>query len=88
MLATDLTEDQLNMFSTLERISSVLSLFGIIWVLVTFLTSKHFHKPINRMVFYATLGNIFTSVATLISRAAVTRPESALCQFQGLLVQM
>lgn len=88
MLASDLSEYELNMFSTLERVSSVLSLFGICWIMFTFLGSKLFHKPINRMVFYASIGNIFTSVATLISREALKRPDSALCQFQGVLVQM
>jgi hypothetical protein len=88
MLASELSEYQLNLFTTLERVSSVLSLFGIIWVLFTFLGSKQFHKPINRMVFYASIGNIFTCVATIISRAAVGNPNGALCQFQALLVQM
>ncbi len=88
MLASELTAAQLDLFSTLERVASVFSLIGILWVIVSFLGFKSFHKPINRMVFYASLGNIFTAVATIISRTALIHPTSAFCQFQGLLVQM
>ncbi|TAQ85797.1 hypothetical protein B7494_g5889 [Chlorociboria aeruginascens] len=55
--------------------------------MLTFL-SHLFRKPINRLVFYASLGNMFTNVATLIAVAAMDDPNSAACQLQGFLIQM
>ena len=90
MLAEDITPQQLANFSTLERVASVLSLSGCAFIAITFLTSKAFHKPINRLVFYASMGNIFTNIATIIARAAVETKHynGAMCQFQGFLIQM
>ncbi|PMD34368.1 family A G protein-coupled receptor-like protein [Hyaloscypha variabilis F] len=90
MLAEDITPQQLANFSTLERVGSVLSLAGCAFIAITFLTSKAFHKPINRLVFYASMGNVFTNIATIIARAAVETKHynGALCQFQSFLIQM
>lgn len=76
--------------SIIERIGSVLSLIGTIFIVVTFLTSSSFHKPINRLVFYAAIGNIASNIATLISRSAVAKGyfDSTLCQAQAFLIQM
>lgn len=83
-----LTPDQQQLIIITERIGSVLSLLGATFVMVTFTTSQKFRKPINRLVFLATFGNILTNVATLISVAGVEAGEaSALCQFQGFLIQ-
>ncbi|RKF71613.1 putative g-protein coupled receptor [Golovinomyces cichoracearum] len=76
--------------SIIERIGSVLSLAGTIFIVVTFLSSTSFHKPINRLVFYAAIGNIASNIATLIARSAVDRGQfnGALCQAQAFLIQM
>ncbi|POS85843.1 hypothetical protein EPUL_001877, partial [Erysiphe pulchra] len=76
--------------SIIERIGSVLSLTGTIFIVVTFLTSSSFHKPINRLVFYAAIGNFASNIATLISRSAVVKGyfDSTLCQVQAFLIQM
>ncbi|TQS39327.1 hypothetical protein Golomagni_00152 [Golovinomyces magnicellulatus] len=76
--------------SIIERIGSVLSLAGTIFIVVTFLSSTSFHKPINRLVFYAAIGNIASNIATLIARSAVDRGQfnGALCQTQAFLIQM
>jgi hypothetical protein len=83
-----LTEDQLNGFSVIERTCSVFSLLGCVFIISTFLGSKSFHKPINRLVFYASFGNLMTNVATLMARSYVALPLSAGCQFQAFLIQM
>jgi hypothetical protein len=88
MLPEDVTTGSLNTISLIERLCSTLSLLGCAFIAVTFLFSTAFHKPINRLVFYASLGNIFTNVATLITRSAIPFPNSFLCQFQGFLIQM
>lgn len=88
MNASDLTERQLNGFSVIERVCSVLSLLGCLLVIITFSTSKSFHKPINRLVFYASFGNMMTNVATLMARTYLGDTNSAGCQFQAFLIQM
>jgi hypothetical protein len=73
---------------TAERVASVFSVTGAIFIITTFLADANFRKPINRLVFYAAWGNLFTNVATLIARSAIPLGEkSSLCQFQGLLIQ-
>jgi hypothetical protein len=88
MSATHLTDDQLNAIVIIERVNSSLSVVGCVFIVVTFLSSRAFHKPINRLVFFASVGNIMTNVATLISRSALGNVNGALCQFQGFLIQM
>ncbi|TVY82784.1 Cyclic AMP receptor [Lachnellula suecica] len=88
MKAADISEQDLNNIDILERVASSLSLIGISFILITYGASTAFHKPINRLVFFASFGNIFTNVATLISRAPVALPNSPLCQFQAVLIQM
>ena len=83
-----LSDDQLAAIVTIERVCSSLSLFGCAVIVTTFLSSTAFHKPINRLVFYASVGNIMTNIATLIGRSAVGNPTGSLCQFQGFLIQM
>ncbi|KFY44764.1 hypothetical protein V494_01334 [Pseudogymnoascus sp. VKM F-4513 (FW-928)] len=86
---TFFTEWELDAIQTAERISSVLSIFGSFFVMVTFLSMSIFRKPINRLVFYATIGNVITNVATLISRSSVTAGVgSPLCQLQAFIIQM
>jgi hypothetical protein len=87
MLLSDISPSAYNAIDTIERSCSILSLVGCAFIAITFLFSNAFHKPINRLVFYASLGNIFTNVATLISRASLSNESSFLCQFQGLLIQ-
>lgn len=83
-----LTQGQLDAISIIERVNSVLSLFGSLFIIVTFCFSKAFHKPINRLVFYATFGNMLTNVGTLMSRSHNSEPDSIGCQFQAFLIQM
>lgn len=82
-----LTEDQLQAISAIERCCSVLSLLGCLFTIITFCMSSAFHKPINRLVFYASFGNMMTNVGTLMSRAYLGDILSAGCQFQAFLIQ-
>lgn len=74
--------------NAIERSGSILSVIGCIFIIVTFSISKAFHKPINRLVFYASFGNMMTNIATLMAREFVDTPDSAGCQFQAFLIQM
>ncbi|KAI8958171.1 family A G protein-coupled receptor-like protein [Daldinia sp. FL1419] len=87
-MGRELTAGELEAISLIERIGSVFSLLGCLFVILTFSLSKAFHKPINRLVFYASFGNMMTNVGTLMSRRYVTELDSFGCQFQGFLIQM
>jgi hypothetical protein len=81
------SESQFRSLQITEHVVSALSLSGTLFIISTFLSSPHFRKPINRIVFYASFGNIFMSIGTLISREGIKRgPDSALCQFQAFLL--
>ncbi|KAJ4414235.1 hypothetical protein N0V85_003230 [Neurospora sp. IMI 360204] len=75
-------------FNMIERICSVFSLLGCIFIISTFCLSERFQKPINRLCFFATFGNLATNVATLMGRDFVLSPHGAGCQFQAFLIQM
>jgi hypothetical protein len=87
-LKNPLTVGQEDALVMIERVCSSLSLIGCSFIIVTFLTSRAFHKPINRLVFYASIGNIMTNVGTLIGRAALGNINGILCQFQSFLIQI
>jgi hypothetical protein len=63
-------------------------LLGCLFIICTFCFSKAFHKPINRLAFYASLGNMMTNVGTLMARTYINAPNSAGCQMQAFLIQM
>lgn len=85
----DLSEHQLNVLSTTERVGSCFSLAGIAFIFATFLISPYFNKSINRQIFYASIGNLGVNIAALIAEEGPRAgPSSALCQLQGFLVQM
>ncbi|ATY58457.1 cAMP receptor [Cordyceps militaris] len=87
-MPSTLTDGQLEAISVIERTCSVFSLLGCLFTIVTFCSSTAFHKPINRLVFYASFGNMMTNVGTLMSRAYLHDILSAGCQFQAFLIQM
>ncbi|KAL2021858.1 hypothetical protein VTK56DRAFT_6453 [Thermocarpiscus australiensis] len=73
----------------IERACSAVSLLGCLFVLVTFSVSDAFRKrAINRLVFYATFGNMLTNVATLMTRSYMHNLDSFGCQLQGFLIQV
>ena len=82
---SELSPSQTYAISTTERVASVLSLIGAFVIIITFLSDTGFRKPINRLVFYAAWGNIFTNVATIISVNGIG--VQGLCQFQAFLIQ-
>ncbi|KAK3402776.1 hypothetical protein B0T20DRAFT_343808 [Sordaria brevicollis] len=77
-----------DIFNIIERVCSIFSLIGCVFIIFTFCLSKRFHKPINRLAFFATFGNLATNVATLMGRSFVDNEEGAGCQVQAFLIQM
>ncbi|TQN74691.1 G-protein coupled receptor 1 [Colletotrichum shisoi] len=84
----NLDKGDLDLLSIIERTCSVFSLLGCVFIIVTFCSSRAFHKPINRLVFFASFGNMMTNVGTLMARSYIGSPDSAGCQLQAFLVQM
>ncbi|KAJ5199498.1 hypothetical protein N7472_004702 [Penicillium cf. griseofulvum] len=83
-----LSERQILAISVTERVCSTISLVGTFVIVATFIWSPTFRKPINRLVFYASWGNIMANIATIISADGIhSGADSSLCQFQGFLIQ-
>jgi hypothetical protein len=84
-----LSVEQLHTLAIVERCASILSILGVATIIGTFILSRHFRNPIHRIIFINAFYNLFDVTATTIS---LSGPEagnsSALCQFQGFLLQM
>ncbi len=61
-MTTSLTQHQLYQLEITERVASCFSLVGTLFVFVTFMYSPAFRKPINRLLFFATWGNLAYNV--------------------------
>jgi len=88
MASPGLTGEQAYTLLLIERVTSVFSLVGCAFIFATFVFSKKFRRPVNRLIFFASLGNISMGVATVMSTTPVFDPDGALCQFQAFLIQM
>ncbi|KAL8770621.1 MAG: hypothetical protein Q9209_003689 [Squamulea sp. 1 TL-2023] len=83
------TDSQLHALEVTEKVASVLSLIAASFIILTFVSSSAFRRPVNRLIFYASWGNLLANAATLISRSGVKAgSNAALCQFQAFLIQM
>lgn len=88
-MALSLTPSQLNAMQITERVSSIFSLLGILFILSTFLLARGFDKPINRLIFFASWSNLGMNIASLIAEDGVVAGQnSSLCQFQAFAIQM
>jgi len=83
-----LTASQMETLMIVERVSTVPSLIGIVFITYTYWLCKEFDKPINRLVYFASFGNLGMNIATLISmNGPLSGQKAALCQLQAFLVQ-
>lgn len=82
------TTRELEILQITSRVSSVFSLLGASFIIITFCSSTSFHRPINRLAFFAAFGNILSNVATITSREGIVHgSDSALCKAQASLIQ-
>lgn len=82
------TAGQARAIEITERVGSSISLLCSSAVIATFFFSNHGQTPIQRLMFFATWGNIWANIAMLISLSGISRGvNSALCQFQAFLIQ-
>ncbi|KAI1111762.1 G-protein coupled receptor [Nemania sp. NC0429] len=82
-----LPEAAANAIVIVMRVTSVLSLIGCFFIIGTFISSRAFRKPINRLIFYASFGNVFLNIGSLFARAFIHDENSAGCQIQGFIIQ-
>ena len=83
-----LNASQMETIMIVERVSTVPSLVGIVFILYTYWLCEEFDKPINRLVYFASFGNLGMNIATLIStNGPLSGQNSALCQLQAFLIQ-
>jgi hypothetical protein len=84
-----MTDSQYVAIVLTERVNSCLSIAGIIFVIFTYMFARGFDKPINRLIFFASFGNLGSNIAALISETGPNSgTDSAVCQFEAFLVQM
>jgi Slime mold cyclic AMP receptor len=84
-----LTDEQLRALLITERVNSSISIASIIFVVTTYIFAPGFNKPINRLIYFASFGNLGSNVAALISEAGpLAGSAAAVCKFQAFLVQM
>ncbi|KAL2353604.1 hypothetical protein BJ546DRAFT_845762 [Cryomyces antarcticus] len=82
-----LTDGQYRAVEIVERTMSVVSLLGTFFIIGTFVAFPQFRKPINRLILFASFGNVVASVGTSISISGIRGTSIALCTVQGFLVQ-
>lgn len=94
MLST-LSYGQFRALDITERATAIASIVGNLFIIVTYLFSPSFDKPINRLIYFASWGNIGSSISCLVTELGPASLEnrqkfdaSGICQVQGFLVQM
>lgn len=83
-----LTKKQIDTLITIERTTACISVTSTLVLLTTFITMKRLRTLSNTLLFYASFANLFANVAALIGGSALSHPNSALCQFQGFLLEL
>lgn len=70
----------------IQQVCSVLSLLGCLFIIATFCLCDAFRKPINRLVFYASFGNVMASICFIMVDSFVDSPRDPGCQIQAFLL--
>jgi hypothetical protein len=87
MSLTPLSEKEYRAIIWGSRCSSLLSLAGLSFVVGSFLFSNRFRTPINRLIFYASWGNLFVCAAVLMSVSPIRLgPDLLFCQIQAFII--
>ena len=90
-LTGGLSPEQDNAIATSMRVCGAISLVGCLFIVTTFAFSKRFRRPVNRLIFYASWGNIVLAVMSILSVDPIFPPYgpgSSLCTAQGFMIQM
>ncbi|KKZ64621.1 hypothetical protein EMCG_09475 [[Emmonsia] crescens] len=85
---TALSPRQLHAMESSARAMSAVSISASFLVIASFLWGKLFQTPVNRLMFYATWGNVLANIGTMIGRSGITRgDDSGICRCQAFLLQ-
>ncbi|EQL29318.1 hypothetical protein, variant 2 [Blastomyces dermatitidis ATCC 26199] len=83
-----LSRYQIHAIETSVRVMSAVSVTSSFFVILSFLWGKLFQTPVNRLMFYATWGNVLANVGTMIGGAGISHGAgSSLCRCQAFLLQ-
>ncbi len=82
----EIPEQHVRNLLLMERSCSAISIAGCLAIIITFATCNTFNKSVNRLICFASAGNLMTNIATLIASDGAS--SSQLCQAQGFLIQM
>ncbi|OJD23124.1 hypothetical protein ACJ73_05520 [Blastomyces percursus] len=83
-----LSRSQIHAIEASVRAMSAVSVTSSFFVIASFLWSKLFQTPVNRLMFYATWGNVLANVGTIIGGAGISHGSgSSLCRCQAFLLQ-
>ncbi|GME34570.1 putative g-protein coupled receptor protein [Neofusicoccum parvum] len=82
--------DEARTYESVSRAASTLSIASTVFVVATFAAFPCFRKPINRLIIYASIGNVLLNVGSIISVSGTPArgASSDLCRFQGFFMQM
>lgn len=82
--------DEARTYESVSRAASTLSIASTVFVVATFAAFPYFRKPINRLIIYASIGNVLLNVGSIISVSGTPArgASSDLCRFQGFFMQM
>ena len=87
--AMKLHPDQAVIISALERVGGALSLVGVLFILVTFVTFRRLRTVPNHFIVFASIANIGASAASMIGLAGIEAGvHSPLCHAQAFLLEM
>jgi hypothetical protein len=71
-----------------ERVSSSISIIGILMMFIGYFTIKRFRTLLsNRLLIYASVANLACNAAYLIGGASLAHVNSSLCQAQAFLLE-
>ncbi|PTD10222.1 hypothetical protein FCULG_00007569 [Fusarium culmorum] len=74
-MASELSPVDVRVIAVIQQVCSVLSIIGCLFIIGTFCLCDAFHKPINRLVFYASFGNMIASICFIVADSFVKVPE-------------
>lgn len=74
----------------LAHISAILGLAGALFIIITFMMYTRLRRPMNRRLFYTSLGNLFLDTFYFISVWGIPDDggDKALCRTQGFMIQL
>jgi len=85
----NLTGTERDIIQNVERAGASLSLVGVSFIFIAFALFKRLRTVPNTFILFASIANVGASIACLIGYDGILAgDQSAVCQFQGFLLEM